>query len=141
MPHSPRVIDGAVWALLSATGEIVKVDAARGSYDVVNRLEGFVRGMARFGDYLFVARSKLRPTASVFKDLEIARKSPTSGVTVLHIPTGAIVASLQYRSSVEEIFDVQVLPGLMRPGILNAREEVHQLALATPHATYWARDA
>ena len=139
MPHSPRIYDGTLYMLFSATGEVVRVDPAKGTYDVVTGIEGFVRGMARLGDHLFVAHSRLRKNSSTFKDLPIADKARTSGVTVIHLPTGALVGSLRYEASVDEIFDVQVLPGLRRPGILNTQGDVHRLALTTPDATFWAR--
>lgn len=139
MPHSPRIYDGKLYLLLSATGDVVVVDPAAGRCDVVLRIEGFIRGMARCGDYLFVARSRLRKNASTFKDLPIAQKAKSAGVTVIHLPTGALVASLTYSGSVDEIFDVQVLPGLRRPGILNTMDETHRLALSTPESTFWAQ--
>jgi uncharacterized protein (TIGR03032 family) len=139
MPHSPRLYDGELFMLLSATGELVRVDPGRGTYDVVTRLEGFVRGMSRIGDHLFVALSRLRKNSSTFKDLPIAEHAKNSGVSVIHMPTGALVGSMRYEASVDEIFDVQVIPGLRRPGILNTQGDVHRLALTTPEATYWAR--
>jgi len=139
MPHSPRIYDGKIYLLLSATGDVVVVDPASGKYDVVQRIEGFIRGMSRCGDYLFVARSRLRKNASTFKDLPIAQKARTAGLTVIHLPTGALVATLTYGGSVDEIFDVQVLPGLLRPGILNTMDETYRLALTTPETTFWAR--
>lgn len=139
MPHSPRIYDGKLYMLLSATGEIVCVDPQKGAYEVVNKLEGFVRGMSRLGDYVFVGRSRLRKNSSTFKDLPIAEKAKHSGVAVIHLPTGATVGKVEYEASVDEIFDVQVLPGMRRPGILNTQGEVYKLALTTPDATYWAR--
>ncbi len=138
MPHSPRIYDGTLYILLSATGEVATVDAEKGSYEVVNRLEGFVRGMSRCGDYLFVALSRLRKNSSTFKDLPIAEKAQHSGVTILHLPTGSVVGALRYEASVDEIFDVQVLPELRRPGIVNTQGDVFRLALTTPDATFWA---
>jgi uncharacterized protein (TIGR03032 family) len=105
---------------------------------VVNKLEGFVRGMSRCGDYLFVALSRLRKNSSTFKDLPIAEKAQHSGVTILHMPTGSVVGALRYEASVDEIFDVQVLPELRRPGIVNTQGDVFRLALTTPDATFWA---
>jgi len=78
---------------------------------------------------------------AAFKDLPIAREALHSGVTVLHLPTGAVVGEIRYEATVDEIFDVQVLPGVMRPGILNTRGETHRRALAIPGATFWARPA
>jgi len=139
MPHSPRLYDGKLYMLLSATGEVVVVDTEAGSYEVVHRIDGFIRGMSRCGDYIFVARSRLRQNASTFKDLPIAEKAESAGLTVIHLPTGAMVAEMTYNASVDEIFDVQVLPGLLRPGILNNIAETHRLALSTPEATFWAK--
>lgn len=138
MPHSPRIYDGELYMLLSATGEVVRVDVEKSSYEVVNKVEGFVRGMSRCGEHLFVALSRLRKNTSTFKDLPIADQAKFSGVTVIHLPTGAVVGGLKYEASVDEIFDVQVLPGLRRPGILNTLGDVHRLALTMPEATFWA---
>lgn len=137
MPHSPRLYEGALYMLLSATGEIVRVDAEAGTYETINKIDGFVRGMARHGEYLFVGRSRLRKNASTFKDLPIAEKALTSGVTILHLPTGAVVGSIQFETSVDEIYDVAVIPDATRPGILNTEGEMYKRALTTPHATYW----
>ena len=139
MPHSPRLYDGKLYMLLSATGEVVVVDTEAGSYEVVRRIEGFIRGMSRCGDYAFVARSRLRKNASTFKDLPIAEKAQSAGLTVIHLPTGALVAEMTYNASVDEIFDVQVLPGLLRPGILNNMNDTHRMALSMPEATFWAQ--
>ena len=70
--------------------------------------------------------------------LQFAEKATSSGVTVIHLPTGAIVARLMYESSVDEIFDIQIIPGMIRPGILNTEGDTYKLALTTPDATYWA---
>ena len=138
MPHSPRIYDGKLYMLFSATGEVVCVDTDKSTYDVINELKGFIRGMARCDDYLFICLSRLRKNSSTFKDLPIAEKATSSGVTVIHLPTGAIVARLMYESSVDEIFDIQIIPGMIRPGILNTEGDTHKLALTTPEATYWA---
>ena len=123
--------------LLSATGEVVAVDPENGTFEVVNKVNGFVRGMAKKDDYLFVCLSRLRKNSSTFKDLPIAEKATNSGVAVIHLPTGAVVAKLMYETSVDEIFDIQVIPNYKRPGILNAEDDTYKLALTSPEATYW----
>jgi uncharacterized protein (TIGR03032 family) len=138
MPHSPRLYEGKLYMLLSATGEVVRVDAERGTFEVVNKLNGFVRGMAKHDDYLFVCMSRLRKNSSTFKDLPIAEKATNSGVTVIHLPTGGVVAKLMYETSVDEIFDIQIIPNYKRPGILNTEGDTYKLALTCPEATYWA---
>jgi uncharacterized protein (TIGR03032 family) len=138
MPHSPRLYDGALYMLLSATGELVQVDMQRGSYEKVVQLPGFARGLARLGDYLFVGISRVRKR-HMFSDMPVAKREPFSGIVVVHLPSGRLAGSIKYLTSCEEIYDVQVLPGLRRPGLLNL-ESPHALhALVTPEATYWGK--
>lgn len=109
MPHSPRVYDGKLYLLLSATGELVCAEPETGGYEVVTQLPGFVRGMARCGDYLFVGLSKLRKTSSTFAALPISEDALFSGIVVVSLSEGRIVDHLRYETGVEEIYDVQVL--------------------------------
>jgi len=140
MPHSPRVYGGNLYVLLSATGEIAIVDTERGQLEVIQRVDGFVRGMARIGDYLFVTSSRMRKTHT-FGDLPIAREGRAfCGITVLHMPTGARVGELRYLRSCEEIYDVQVISGRKRPGILGQADPIHRRALSLPEQTFWGRD-
>jgi uncharacterized protein (TIGR03032 family) len=140
MPHSPRIYDGDLYLLLSATGELVKVDPDRRSYRVIKTIDGFVRGMAKMGDYLFIGLSKLRQNSSSFKHLEIAKKSNRVGISVIHLPTGALVGELMYQTSVDEIYDIQVLPGILRPGILNTINPMYKYGQTIPGDTYWASE-
>ena len=110
MPHSPRVYDGKLYLLLSATGELVCAEPETGGYEVVAQLPGFVRGMARCGDYLFVGLSKLRKTSSTFAALPISDQAVFSGIVVVSLSGGCIVEHLRYETGCEEIYDVQVLP-------------------------------
>jgi len=139
MPHSPRWFDGQLYCLLSASGQLIRVDINTGKYEVIARLKGFARGMTKRGDYLFIGLSRLRQNASTFRDLAITKDVMYCGVEIIHLPTGANVGHIRYQQSVEEIYDVQVLPGVFRPGILNHTSAAHRLALHTPEAVFWAR--
>jgi len=140
MPHTPRIYNEKLYQLLSATGELVKVDCGAGKYDVIQKLPGFVRGMSLHGEHLFVGLSRMRKTHT-FGDLELAqRKDLMCGIVVIHLPTGALVGSLRFLNSCEEIYDVQVLPGLKRPGILGLGTEIHKLGLSLPDRSFWARE-
>lgn len=138
MPHSPRIYDGDLYMLLSATGEIAKVDEKTGSYDVLNKLPGFTRGLARYGDYLFVGLSKLRSTHT-FGDLELAgKKDVICGIAVLHLATGALVGQMEFIRTCEEIYDVQVLPGLIKPGIVGPDSDIRKQGLSLPETSFWS---
>lgn len=137
MPHSPRLYDGRLLALLSANGELVEVDPARGSYEVITRLPGFARGMARHGDYLFIGISRVRKR-HMFSDMPVAGYEPFAGIVAVHLPSGRMAGSIKYLTSCEEIYDVQVLPGLQRPGLLAPDTPHARDGLALPTTGYWA---
>ncbi len=138
MPHSPRIYDGKLYVLLSATGELACVDVASGKYEVISRFNGFVRGMAKHGDFLFIGLSKLRQNSSTFRDLPIAQKALECGMAIVHLPSGNQIGFLKYENSVEELYDIQILPDMKRPGILGIDSPEFRRALVTPTDAYWS---
>ncbi|MEM6396211.1 MAG: TIGR03032 family protein [Bacteroidota bacterium] len=139
MPHSPRIFNGDLYVLLSASGEVAKINLKDRSYDVVCKISGFVRGMSLIGDYLFVGLSKLRENSSTFSKLDFAKNANEAGIAIVHLPTGAKVGVINYLSSVDEIYDVHILAGKRRPNIMNTLTDDHKAALMIPTATYWAK--
>ena len=139
MPHSPRIVGDKLYMLLSATGELVRVNTDQKTYEVVQKIGGFVRGLAHHQDHLFIAFSKLRKNSSTFRDLPIADEATTAGVAVVHEPTGAFVGRIVYGQSVDEIFDVSVIPNMTRPGIVGVDREERALGVTMPTKTYWMR--
>ena len=75
MPHTPRIYNGELYVLLSATGELIKINPSDGSYDVIVKIDGFVRGMCLHKDYLFIGLSKLREKSSTFGKLPFAKNA------------------------------------------------------------------
>jgi uncharacterized protein (TIGR03032 family) len=118
MPHSPRLADGKLWVLDSGKGALAVVDPATGKCDEAARVLGYTRGLAFHGPLAFVGLSKVRET-SVFGGLPIAeqRDRLKCGVSVLDWRSGRQVACLEFHTGVDEIFDVQVLPGLRLPAV------------------------
>lgn len=139
MPHSPRWFDDALYLLLSATGELVRVDLENGTTESIFQIQGFVRGMAKLGDYVFIGVSKFRESSTTFKKLDAARAAQFPGIIAIHLPSRKLVGELRYHNSVEEIYDVQVLPQQIRPGILNTSRPEYKSGLTTPSATYWGK--
>jgi len=137
MPHSPRIYDGKLYVLLSASGELIHVDTIGGKYEVIQKLKGFVRGMDKVGDYIFIGLSKLRTTSKAFGDLPISSESISCGVAVIQLSTGRSVGYIKYENSVEEIYDVRALPNTRRPGVLNHYQEDHLTAITLPNGNYW----
>lgn len=138
MPHSPRIYNNKLYVLESASGNLVCIDPSNGKKEIVVALNGFARGMDKVGDFVFIGLSQLRKKSVAFNDLPIAKKSVFCGIVVVHLPTAKVVAHLKYENSVEEIYDVRIMPGMRRPGLLSTQKLEHRLALTTPHEDYWA---
>ncbi|MEZ4958426.1 MAG: TIGR03032 family protein [Saprospiraceae bacterium] len=139
MPHSPRLFDGGLFLLLSASGELVKMDAATGKYDVVARLNGFARGLCKYGDYVFVGLSKLRKRSAAFDNFKITGDTWQAGVAIVHLPTGELFGEILYHGALDEIYDVQIIPNYLRPGILNKEKPEYKLAITAPGLAHWAK--
>jgi uncharacterized protein (TIGR03032 family) len=118
MPHSPRVHGGRVWMLHSGAGQLVLIDPASGKAETVTELPGYTRGLAMYDRFAFVGLSKIRET-STFGGMPIAERRPElkCGVGVVDLGTGRLAGHLEFVTGVEEIFDVQVLPGTRRPAL------------------------
>jgi uncharacterized protein (TIGR03032 family) len=119
MPHSPRVHQGQVWLLDSGTGRLVVVDPRDGAITTVVELPGYTRGLALAGSLAFVGLSRIRET-STFGGVPIAdrREGLKCGVAVVDLMSGRLIGLLEFHSGVEEIFDVQLIPGV-RSAALN----------------------
>lgn len=140
MPHSPRIYRNKTYLLLSATGEFVEIDPITSNYTVISKIDGFVRGLDFIGDYAFIGLSKIRKKEGVaFSQLPIADKATFSGVVVVNLKTGQQVGLIRYYESVEEIYDIKILPEIRRPNILNTISEDHKKAVMIPSTTYWGK--
>ncbi len=138
MPHSPRMYNGELYLLLSASGEFVKVNVAEKSYEVIKKFDGFCRGLSIYKDYAFIGFSKLRKNSSTFAKLSFSDKANFAGVKIIHLPTKAEVAEITYQTSIDEIYEVAILPNMIRPNILNTINPVHKHSLSIPNSTFWA---
>jgi len=140
MPHSPRWHDGRLWLLESGTGRLVRVDPATGHRETIAELPGFARGLAMIGPYAFVGLSKIRPTSAMDGvPLAERREQLKCGVAVVDLHRGRVVAFLEFQSAVEEVFDVQLLPGLRFPEVMGFRQETIEHTFVVPAADLTCR--
>jgi uncharacterized protein (TIGR03032 family) len=133
MPHSPRWREGGLWLLESGTGRLVHVDIATGRGQTVAELPGFARGLALAGPYAFVGLSKIRPTSAMDGvPLAERRHELKCGVAVVDVRRGQVVGLLEFQTAVEEVFDVQLLPGLRFPEAVGFQKEAIQHTFVIP---------
>jgi len=141
MPHSPRLYRDGLFLLSSGTGELLKADLATGKVQSIAQLNGFARGMSRIGDIVFIGVSKLRKKNTTFQELPVSKRSMFAGVAAVDLRGPSVIGWVKYETSVDEIYDVQVIPGLRRPGIVSAEMPESSQSIYRPGASYWANVA
>lgn len=130
MPHSPRWYDGRLWVLESGNGTLATVDPGSGQLTTVTELPGFTRGLSFLGPYAFVGLSQVRESA-VFSGIRVTELAErNSGVWVVDIRSGQMVAFLRFEEAVQEVFAVAVLPGLRYPEVLPHDHELVPVSYA-----------
>ncbi len=132
MPHSPRWRDGRLWLLNAGAGEFGLVDPATGVFEGVAFCPGYARGLAFVGPYAVIGLSRPRHNQT-FEGLALEERlkakdaAARCGLVVIDTRTGATAAWLRFNHTIEELYDVAVLPGVRQaeaigfrgPGIQN----------------------
>lgn len=117
MPHSPRLYRDRLWVLDSGRGELLTIDPASGERASVAFCPGYARGLAFIGDYAVIGLSRPRNNLT-FDGLELDERLedkgaiPRCGLVVVDIRNGQTVAWLRFEHTLQELYDVAVLPGV-----------------------------
>jgi uncharacterized protein (TIGR03032 family) len=136
MPHSPRIHEGKLWVLNSGTGELQIVDPGNGKRETIIALPGYTRSLAFAGPYAFVGLSRIRET-STFGGLPIAAriKELECGVYAIDTRSARVAGFLKFDAGCEEIFDLQILPGMRWPALIGLEKEtINGVFIAPPDA-------
>jgi len=140
MPHSPRWHDGRLWVENSGAGELCVIDPSSGQAEVVCSLPGYLRGLTLVGPYALVGLCKIREE-HIFGGLPVQERYPTlrCGVAVVDVRTGTLSGMFEFSAGCDEIYDVQFLPGVRRPMILNLGNPAVRQAVTHPESSWWLR--
>ena len=140
MPHSPRWYGGQLWALNSGMGELLLVDPKSGRKAVVCALPGYLRGLTFVGRYAVIGMSHVREK-HIFGGLPIQDRHEKlqCGVAVVDLQSGSHVGTFEFSSGCTELYDVQFLPGVQRPMLLNADKEAVRQGITHPQSCWWLR--
>jgi uncharacterized protein (TIGR03032 family) len=140
MPHSPRWHQRRLWVLNSGTGEVWAVEPSGGRFEVVCGLPGYLRGLCFVGPYALVGLCKIRER-HIFGGLPIQKRFDKllCGVAVVDLRSGAVPAMFEFTAGCEELYDVQFLPGIRRPMILDLGKPAVRQAMTNPDSSYWLR--
>jgi uncharacterized protein (TIGR03032 family) len=120
MPHSPRQdVDGKLYAVDSGRGFLVEVDKSSGELRDVAFCPGFLRGLALINGFALVTVSK--PRYGKFEEMPIVEGliernlDPICAVLVIDLAQGAIVEWIRLEGDVQELFTVELMPGVVCP--------------------------
>ena len=134
MPHSPRWYQGKLWLLNSGAGELGYIEAGR--FVPVTVCPGFVRGLTFWGDVALVGLSKLRSQHFTGLALEerLAAEGNTAqcGLMAIDLKTGQILHWLHFAQTIEELFDVVILPGVQQIQALGLQGDELQRLVTFP---------
>ncbi len=128
MPHSPRWYRDKLWLINSGTGFFGFVDLDAGKFEPVVFCPGFTRGLTFTGDYAIIGLSDRRENRT-FQDLELeenlkSRDAETRcGLHIVDLRTGDAPHWLRFEGIVRELYDVAVLPGVIRPMAIGFRTD------------------
>lgn len=140
MPHSPRWYKDQLWVLNSGTGELWAVDVKTGRHAVVCALPAYLRGLCFVGRHALIGMCQIRER-HIFGGLPVQQKHPRLlwGVAVVDLRTGAVAGTFEFTAGVQELFEVQFLPGVYRPMIVGPEKEQARQAFTSPDFAYWLR--
>jgi uncharacterized protein (TIGR03032 family) len=128
MPHSPRFHVGRLWLVQSGTGEFGHVEVVTGRFEPVCFLQGYARGVSFVGEHAVIGVSRPRENRT-FEGLVLDERLGREGVgplchlAIVNLHTGDIEHRLMIEGVVEELYDVAVLPGVIRPSVVGFRTE------------------
>ena len=128
MPHSPRFYRERLWLLDSGTGFFGSADLDRGVFEPVTFCPGYLRGLTFVGNYAVVGISQPRENRTfsglaLDDNLKQRDAEPRCGVYVIDLNTGDIVHWLRMEGIVSELYDVVVLPDVVRPMALGLKTD------------------
>lgn len=137
LPHSPRLFEGELYLLESGKGRVLRVDPQSGTVAAMPTLPGFTRGLDCQGDILFVGLSRLRDRQGEKPQIADGDLELICGVAAVDRRNGKLLGYLRFDDAYEEVFDVKVLPGFQRGGMLGVDGELHRRALVLPGRAFW----
>ena len=120
MPHSPRWHRETLWLINSGTGFFGRVDMQRRRFEPLVFLPGYARGLTFLGDMAVIGLSQQRENRT-FQDLDLEENLrqrdalARCGLLVVDLKTFEAPHWLRFSGVVKELYDVGVLPGIIRP--------------------------
>jgi uncharacterized protein (TIGR03032 family) len=135
MPHSPRVYRNRLWLLNSGAGFLGEIDPASGAFTPLTFCPGYLRGLTFVRDYAVVGLSRPRHDKTfggLALEAELTKREAEArcGLQVIDLRTGAVAHWVRLEGMVSELYDVVILPGVVRPMALGFKTDEIQRTIA-----------
>jgi uncharacterized protein (TIGR03032 family) len=138
MPHSPRLFGGRLHILEGGRGLLLGIDPVSGEKHRLAQVSGFAHGLAEYSGILFVGMSKLRDSRGPrHLPIETEGRELMAGVAAIDAASGEILGAIEFLNAVEEIYDVQVMPQILRPEIRDPIKWFETMSVVTPNGGFW----
>ena len=137
MPHSPRFHDGRLWLLNSGTGHLGYVDLREARFREVTFCPGYLRGLSFHDRFAVVGVSKPRGDRN-FAGLELddrlhaSGKQAECGLQVIDLTTGGVAHWMRIEGVITELYDVALIPGVMRPKAIGFKTDEIRRTVSVP---------
>lgn len=138
MPHSPRIINGYLYFIESATGVINKMHLESKEIIKFSNTGAFSRGLDSINDLIIVGRSKARATSKTFEKLDAEIKNNNAGIDIFSEVSGEKIAGLSFGAIVDEIYDVRVISG-GKFGMYGMQGTDVFEPIVTPSLSFWRK--
>jgi uncharacterized protein (TIGR03032 family) len=135
MPHSPRLYRGRLWLHNSGAGQFGSIDPGGGPFEPLTFCPGYLRGLAFVGDYAVVGMSQPRHDktfSGLPVETELAKRDAEArcGLLIIDLRSGDVAHWVRVEGMVRELYDVAVLPGVVRPMALGFKSDEIQRIVA-----------
>jgi uncharacterized protein (TIGR03032 family) len=125
----------------SGTGYFGSVDLDRGTFEPLTFCPGYLRGLAFVGDYAVMGLSGPRHDQTfgglcLEENLRARGARAVCGLHVVDLRSGKLVHWLHFGGKLSELYDVVVLPKVVRPMALGfLSDEIERLLSVGPEGT------
>jgi uncharacterized protein (TIGR03032 family) len=139
MPHSPRIFGNDLFLLTSGNGDLLRYDLTTKQHEVVINIKGFVRGMDKIGDFIFIGISKFRESDKVFSAIENASSANYCAIKIVQLSTRMLIGEIRYTGEIRELYDIKILPGIKRANIFNHIVAEDNQAIMANGIDFWRK--
>jgi uncharacterized protein (TIGR03032 family) len=144
MPHSPRLYNGQLYLLESGHGTLVGCDPLSAERTTIASLPGFTRGLDCFAGRAFIGLSQIRES-TIFGGLPLQNSGQElhCGFAIINLTNSSQEGFLWFKSGIQEIFAVSVLPGWRHPRLIgpDTRTDTTPMVWLVPNTELGSTDS